>query len=427
MPTKAISAIPLSTFLFLQGLFVPLPSIAQDAGKESSKPRVTTQNAELHLGRGYEAMRNERYDEAVQEFRAALTLDSTLVMRARFPLAVALYEQRNYPASRSEFEKVHQEVGEQPGLFYYLGRIDQEEHDYKRAIANLSKAAAAPPFPDTFFYLGLAYLKDADEPNAEKWLKEAIRVNPNDSRALYQLATLYRKQGRTEEANETFGRTREKKASSDKLTQLKVECGKELEQGLTEKARSLCEQLNDADDAEKLTTLGILYGQHGFLEEGLVPLRRAAELSPRSPRMQYNLAYTYYQLGRFAEARSPLEEATHRWPDLFPIRSLYGNVLWKLGDTLGAYDALTYAHRLNPDDKPTEALLYQSILILADQSESKPATADAVRYWKEAAKLRPSQPEPHHRLSLLYAKTGRPQMARQEQKEADRLGDSQVP
>lgn len=427
MPTKATSVIALSFFLFLQGLLITLPAIAQDAGGESSKSQGTSESAELHLGKAYEAMRNERYGEAVLEFRAALAIDSTLVMRARFPLGVALYEQRNYPASRAEFEKVRQEAGELPGLFYYLGRIDQEEHDYKRAIANLSKAAAAPPFPDTFFYLGAAYLKDGDEPNAEKWLKEAVRVNPDDSRALYQLATLYRKQGRTEEANETFARTREKKAASDKLTQLKVECGQELEHGLTEKARSLCEQLDDTDDAEKLTALGILYGEHGFLEEGLVPLRRAAELSPRSPQMQYNLAYTYFQLGRFSEARPPLEQATHRWPDLFPLRSLYGMVLWKLGDTQGAYDALTYAHRLNPDDKPTEELLYQSIVILAGQSESKPAIADAVRYWKEAAKLRPAQAEPHHRLSLLYAKTGRPQMARQEQAEADRLLAPQVP
>jgi tetratricopeptide (TPR) repeat protein len=427
MPTKAIFAIPLCTFLFLQGLFVTLPLMAQAAGKAGDQPQVADQSAELHVGKGYEAMRNERYGEAVQEFRAALAIDSTLVMRARFPLGVALFEQRNYPASRAEFERVRQEAGEQPGLFYYLGRIDQEEHQYKRAIASLSRAAAAPPFPDTYFYLGLAYVTDGDEANAEKWLKEAVRVNPNDSRALYQLATLYRKQGRTEEANDTFGQTREKKAASDKLTQLKVECGQELEHGLTEKARSLCEQLDDTEDAEKLTVLGILYGEHGFLEEGLVPLRRAAELSPRSPQIQYNLAYTYFKLGRFSEARSPLEDASRRWPDLFPLRSLYGNVLWKLGDTQGAYDALTYAHRLNPDDKPTETLLYQSILILADQSESKSATADAFRYWKEAAKLRPAQPEPHHRLSLLYAKTRRPQMARQEQIEADRLRAAQVP
>ncbi len=419
---KALFATFQRAFPLLIALSLPSSLVAQTPSHRPANSQAeSSQSAETHLGNGYDALRSERYEDAAREFRAALAIDPTLVMRARFPLAVALFEQRNYPASRAEFERVRQQAGDQPGLFYYLGRIDQEERNYKGAIANLSKAAAKPPFPDTAFYLGLAFLKQGDEPNAEKWLKEAIRVNPDDSRASYQLATLYRKQGRTAEATETFARTKQQKASSDKLTQLKVECDQELAHGLTDKARSLCEQLNDLNDAEKLTTLGILYGQHGFLEEALAPFRRAAELSPRSPMMQYNLAFNYFRLGRFTDARAPLEEATRRWPDLFPLRSLYGNVLWKLGDTPGAYSALTYAHKLNPDDLPTAQLLYQSILILADQSENKSATTEALRYWKEASKLQPAQPEPHHRLSLLYAKTGQAQLAQREQAEADRL------
>ena len=83
---------------------------------------------------------------------------------------------------------------------------------------------------------------------------------------------------------------------------------------------------------------------------------------------------------------------------------------------------LVYAYKLNPQEKSTQDLLYQVTLILADQAEAKPAASEAIRYWKEAARLRPqAQPEPHHRLSLLYAKTGRPQLAKQEQQEADRL------
>jgi tetratricopeptide (TPR) repeat protein len=372
-------------------------------------------------------MKNERYQEAVTEFRAALDQDPTLVMRARFPLAVALYEQRDYPAARAEFEKVRKDAGDQPGVYYYLGRIDQEQQDYKGAIDYLTKAAAKPPFPDTAFYLGMAYLKNGDEAAAEKWLKQATQVDSKDSRAFYQLATLYRKQGRTEEANAAFARTKEEKVASEKLTQLKVECDQELSHGLTEKAREICEQLDDPKNADQLAALGVLYGQHGFLAEALVPLRRAAELSPRSPQMQYNLAFTYFRLGRYAEAREPLEQATQHWPDLFPLRSLYGNVLWKLEDTAGAYEELAAAHKLNPQDNPTQELLYQATLILADQAESKSAPADAVRYWKEASKLSPSQPEPHHRLSLLYAKTGRPQLATQEQQEADRLTSAPKP
>jgi len=415
----------LLTLLAVAMLFSPNVTVCAEKIQQSAQG--ASESVEGHLGRGYEAMRSERYQEAAAEFGAALALDPTLVMRARFPLAVAFFEQRKYPEARAEFEKVRQEAGDQPGIFYYLGRIDQEEQNYKGAIENLSKAAAKPPYPDNAFYLGMAYLKSGDESEAEKWLKEATRINASDSRAFYQLGVLYRKQGRSEEASQAFARTKEEKASSDKLAQLKVACDQELSRGLTEQARSTCEQLNDPDNADKLAALGILYGQHGFLQEALAPLQRAAEISPRSPQMQYNLAYTYFQLGRYADARAPLAQATQHWPDVFPLRSLYGNVLWKLGDTTAAYAELSYAHKLQPQEKSTQDLLYQATVILADQAEARSASIDAIRYWKEAAKLHPAQPEPHHRLSLLYAKSGRTQLAKQEQGEADRLTRSQTP
>jgi len=72
-------------------------------------------------------------------------------------------------------------------------------------------------------------------------------------------------------------------------------------------------------------------------------------------------------------------------------------------------------------------LLYQATAILADQAEANSAINEATRYWTEAAKLRPAQPEPHHRLSLLYRKSGRAQLAQQEQQEADRLINTQAP
>jgi tetratricopeptide (TPR) repeat protein len=421
MPTRNTQAAFRACLFLLAASLFSATSHAQNPPQDQAPAQAAPQGVEAHLGKGYDAMKNERYPEAVVEFRAALEQDPTLVMRARFPLAVALYEQRDYPAARTEFEKVRNDAGDQPGIYYYLGRIDQEQQNYKGAIALLTKAAAKPPFPDTAFYLGIAYLKNGDEADAEKWLKQATQVDSKDSRAFYQLATLYRKQGRTEEANAAFARTKEEKVASEKLTQLKVQCDQELSHGLTEKAREICEQLDDPNNADQLATLGVLYGQHGFLAEALVPLRRAAELSPGSPQMQYNLAFTYFRLGRYAEAREPLDQATHHWPDLFPLRTLYGTVLWKLGDTAGAYEELTAAYKLNPQDKPNQELLYQATVILADQAESSSATADAIRYWKEAAKLRPAQPEPHHQLSLLYAKTKQPQLARQEQQEADRL------
>jgi hypothetical protein len=42
----------------------------------------------------------------------------------------------------------------------------------------LNKGIAKPPFPDTTYFLGFAYLKQGSDQHAEKWLKEAARRNP---------------------------------------------------------------------------------------------------------------------------------------------------------------------------------------------------------------------------------------------------------
>jgi Flp pilus assembly protein TadD len=241
-------------------------------------------------------------------------------------------------------------------------------------------------------------------------------VNPDDSRAEYQLAILYKKEGRQEDANQAFQRSKEDKAKSDKLSQLRWECGQELDRAPSARAPS-CEQLYDFNDAERLTSLGILYGQHRQLEKALPPLQRAAELVPQSPQMQYNLAYTYFQLKRFEEARAPLQTAVQRWPDLFPLNALYGAVLLNLGEALPAYEALRHAHQLNEQDAGTTALLEHSLLELAEHADNK----QALVYLQEAASVAPSDPEPHRRMAEVYQGTGKTEEARAERQKADQL------
>ena len=406
--------------LLLLGCFV-WSVAAQTPGAQSTS---TADSSERHLGNGYEALRQERYEAAEKEFRAALTIDPGLVMRARFPLAVALFEQHKFIESRREFETVRRTAGDQPGVFYYLGRLDLEERNYQRAITNLTRASSQPPFPDTAFYLGLAYVRQGSTAQAEEWLKKAIEVNPADSQAEYQLATLYRKEGRQEEADAAFQRVKEAKTRSDKLSQLKFECAQELQRGPHEKAASTCDQLYDPNDVDKLTALGILYGQHGELDKAVKPLQRAAELVPQSPQMQYNLAFTYFQLKRFADAREALDGAVQRWPDLFPVNALYGAVLWNLGDVLPAYQALRRAYYLNSQDTATATFLYQCTLELARRSEEAAADAEALVYLKEAASVVPTAAEPHQRMAVIYSRTGRAKQSEEEVRKAAELDKS---
>jgi Flp pilus assembly protein TadD len=150
-------------------------------------------------------------------------------------------------------------------------------------------------------------------------------------------------------------------------------------------------------------------------------LRRAGELAPQSPQMQYNLALAYYQLNRFEEARAPLSAAVTRWPDIFQLSALYGAVLSKLGEDLPAYQALLHAHQLNVQDPATADLLYLAMLSLARKAESARQYPDAFRYFHEAANLKPQEPAPHRGLADIYKLTGRPAQASTEQREADRL------
>jgi Flp pilus assembly protein TadD len=376
----------------------------------------TQDTAEAHLGQGYDALRQDRYDAAATEFRAALRLDPTLVMRARFPLGVALFELKQTAEARREFEAVRREAGDHPNVSYYLGRLDLMDQDFAGAVRNLTKAIVKPPFPDTAYYLGLAYFKQGDLAAAEKWLRQAAQVNPRDSLARYQLAMVYRNQGREDEAKKAFADSAELRRRDTDESALRTQCAQKLDTGPRTEARAFCQRLYDPDDAERLTALGTIYGQHGDLEAALEPLRRAAELAPERPQMQYNLAFTYYRMGRFQDARVPIAKAVQRWPDIFQLNFLYGAVLAKLGEDLSAYQALTRAHELNRQDAAASDLLYRATLGLARKSLSARQYPDALRYFGEAAKLQPGEPEPHQGMAAAYTLTGHPAEAAAEQR-----------
>ena len=405
--------------LLVLSIFLPVVSVSgQEKGIENSPFATST---ETHLGKGYEALKQDRYEEAAQEFRAALATDPTLVLRARFPLAVALFELHKADEARQEFEAVRKEAGDHPNVLYYLGRLDLDRQDYNAAIQELAKAAAKPPFPDTPYYLGYAYFKRGDLPNAEKWLTEAMRLNPRDSRAPYQLGFVYRKLGQEQKAKESLALSQKLRQRDNDESRIKNECAEKLEHGPREAAYAICNQLYDPDNAEKLTSLGTIYGQHRDLEAALKPLQRAAELAPQAPQMQYNLALTYFQLNRFEDARKPLATAIHRWPDLFLLNSLYGAVLMKLGELQPAYDALRHARELKPEDKSTAEMLYATAFDLAQSKQKAREYREALHYFSEAAAVRPADPGPHQRMAEIYSLLQQPNEAKAEQEKADGL------
>src|SRR5664279_5432331 len=179
------------------------------AEPEKTVRGAATSPVDGYVGRGYDALRNEKYELAVAEFRKALKLDPKLTLRARFPMGVALFEMKKLEEARTEFMSVRREIKDYANATYYLGRIEMEEQHYESAVKYLNDVVSAPPFPDTAYYLGFAYFKQGDLASAEKWLKEAAVATPQDSRVQYQLGQVYQRQKRVEEAKRAMARSSE--------------------------------------------------------------------------------------------------------------------------------------------------------------------------------------------------------------------------
>ncbi len=90
----------------------------------------------------------------------------------------------------------------QSASYNLIGYELWKNKDYKTAVGYFAEAARlSPEKADYHNSLGVAYMNVDDPAMAEQELKEAIRINPNFFMAYQNLAGLYFKQGRIEEAN----------------------------------------------------------------------------------------------------------------------------------------------------------------------------------------------------------------------------------
>jgi Flp pilus assembly protein TadD len=81
--------------------------------------------------------------------------------------------------------------------------LQQGRHDEGIAILE-AVAAAAPQLSAPLIDLGIAYHRDDDLESAEKYLLQAIELNPNHPTAHNELGIIYRKTGRFAEARQSY-------------------------------------------------------------------------------------------------------------------------------------------------------------------------------------------------------------------------------
>lgn len=311
---------------------------------------------EAHLGRGVQLMQDQLFEAAANEFEQALALNPA-DPKAHFEFAVCLLSLGRNDEARGQFEQVRKLAGESRYVTYYLGRLDLLANDYPSAIKRLGSVAEDPPFPDTAFHLGVAYVSSGDVADGTKWLERAVKLLPRDYRVHYRLARAYSSSGHEKEAAreyELYSQLRDEHKNTEKDVR---DCASALQSGPPADAREVCHHIYDPNDPDKLTLLGQLFGDAGAFAEAVEPLKRAVELDPNSFQAWHNLGVTYFRLNQYKEARAPLERAVALRPEFYGSVVLLGATLYMLGDDEAALPVLERAHRLNPADAQIAAVV----------------------------------------------------------------------
>ncbi len=309
-----------------------------------------------HLGAGLRLFESQRYSEAAREFELALEIDPKLD-DARYHLAVSYFNERRYADSRKQFERLLVTSYRKDWATYYLGRMDLLDGNPDRAIQQFESLKGPDPLEDELYFLGSAYMKKGEPEKAIGALKRQAEFNPRDFRVHNLLGRAYTKTGHPGEAEREYARAEQLHEYYLKGKKELMECRALLEAAHSEQAWARCGSVVETDDIDKLTAVGMLFGELHSYDRALQVFDKALALDPESPEVNYDIGFTYFGKKDYLQARKFLETAVELRANFFEALALEGTVLYLLGDDAAALKALRQAHELRPDDNAISKLL----------------------------------------------------------------------
>ncbi len=225
--------------------------------------RARPDDLQALLARGYVWERFLYFADALADYRKAVEAhpDSE---RARLKLAETLLIAGTPDEALEHFEWLAGRRAGQPevqlGLARCRRRLGQGE-EAARLLAPL--LAREPPDGEALWERGQVELDRGRAPEAEEWLRKAVRASPHDRRIAHSLHRCLLALGRRDEAEKVGARVAEIDADLRRLDQVR--------QAVLERP----------DDAALRCEGGLLFLRNGERQEGIRWLRRALRLDPK--------------------------------------------------------------------------------------------------------------------------------------------------
>ncbi len=390
--------------------------------------RMAPESAEARLFAGKGLLRNGDLTGAVDQLRAAILADPSLV-EAHHHLATALRKLGEKDEAATEFDKAeklresqHSSIAANIQLSQVNSKLEAGDTD--GAISLLHQVIDAKPrWADARITLGRILLMRGDASGASEQFAEAVRLAPDDFDAVYGLAYLEARKGSTREAIPLFVRSTELRPSSGEA-HYNLGSAYLMEGNFTSAAKEFRQAVSlSASFFPAQEGLGAALLAMKKPAEAVAPLTRALQLKPDSAAAVRLLADAQRQLGHKPEADELLVKAGElqsREEGRIAAVSALNAGMQKLGsgDKSGALADFREAVRRSPEMAEAHQSLGAALLDVDIE--------EAERELSRALEIRPAYFEALYNRGLAAGRTRRYDAAIRDLRDAERLNPQEA-
>jgi protein O-GlcNAc transferase len=408
------------------------------------------ESAALNHALGTLIAQSGQMDAALPFFQRAVAADPSL-STAQYHLGAALLALNQPDAALGPLRVAVQVTPDRFDVQLQLGKALSATHQDTEALTHLHLAAqlvAPSTSPDALYALALA-LQASGDARGSLPIFEAATSAPNASAAASGSAALTNyalARVQTGDAVDAIPLYKRALALGPDTPDLREDFGvaylqqSDIDHALEQFRAGLAV---DPSSAHLHYDLGLALKLKDDLAGAVPEFEQAQRLDPTLPDPPYTLGVIYMQQGRFPDAIRQLKHATELQPANGDAWALLGSILKDSDDPAGAFDALTRAVALEPDQpslhiqlaaldmeagKHAEAAEERKIAATLSRAANNRQRAnfslksgrvlldqnkipDAILQLSNAAQADPTLAEPHLLLADAYAREGQPDKA----------------
>ncbi|MCK7598344.1 tetratricopeptide repeat protein [Microbulbifer sp. CAU 1566] len=293
----------------------------------------------------------EDLDMAQQQFAELVKQrpnDGNLILS----LALIQYETKQFDSAKAMLEKLLAMEEHESAAHFYLAGIAEQQGDVRQAVTHYHNVRPGSDYVQAITRGTALLAANGELDEAHKWFEELRHRHADQHEQFYLLQTeLLTKHGYLKEAQTLLASAIEANSDSKRLIYAHAMTSDQLgdmanfELGL----RKLLSR--DPDNANLLNTLGYkLLSYDDRLNEALVLITKALELSPDDPAIIDSMGWAHHRLGNHSLAVEYLQKALGLMPD-HEIAAHLGEALWALGERQQAMQVWEQGLQKNPESK----------------------------------------------------------------------------